>query len=189
MNVVNFALVGALLMLAGCAHGGLTPDDTATMPRNASGGPELNQDEAIGLAGWALKDPANTVGNPARAARAIAAEDWLAGQSTLYGGFGNYAPLGQPAWAALRQEARAAIGVAADARSQEVVDRLLALSDALAAGNAEAAKARLAAPLFSLGPDQTLRALSNLPALPDREWAFAELGRMAARGGGGGPGR
>lgn len=187
MNAANVALAGALL-LAACAQGGVSPDDTATMPLNAGGGPELNQDEAIGLAGWALKDPANTEGNPARAARALAAEDWLAGQTILYGGFANYAPAAEPSWAALRREARAAIGVAPDARSQEVVNRLLAASDALAAGNTVAAKAQLAAPVFSLGPDRTLQALARLPPLPGREWAFAELGRNVARGGGG-PGR
>jgi hypothetical protein len=186
-SVACLAVVAALA-LGGCAQGSFAPIDTATMPLNRDGGPELNQDQAIALAGWALKDPANTAGNPERAARAIAAEDWLAGQTTLSGNFGSYSPGTEPSWAELRRQARAAIGVAPNARSQDVVDRLLAVADALAAGQGDAAKAQLAAPVFSLGADATLRALSNLPPLPGRDWAFAELGRNASRGGGG-PGR
>jgi hypothetical protein len=174
------------LTLAACAQGGLTPTDTATMPLNASGGPELTQGEAIGLSSWALNDPASTAGNPERAARAIAAEDWLAGQTTLYGNFGSYAPIGEISWAQFRQQARAAIGVAPNAPSQEVVNRLLAAADRLAAGETDAAKAELAAPVFSLGPDATLRALTNLPRLPASEWAFVELSRNLDRSGGGG---
>jgi hypothetical protein len=187
MKPIHPAVAGALL-LVGCAQGSFAPVDTATMPRTASGAPELTQDQAIGLASWALGDPANTAGNPERAARAIAAEDWLAGQTTLYGNFGGYAPAGEPSWARFREQVRAAVGVAPDAPSQEVVDRLLAAADSLAAGNADAAKRELAAPVFALGPDATLRALTHLPSLPAREWAFAELGRNVNRGGGG-PGR
>jgi hypothetical protein len=184
MKFSILAVAGALA-LAGCAQGGLTPLDTATMPLNPSGGPKLNQNEAIALASWALKDPANTAGHPGWAARALAAEDWLAGQTQLYGNFGSYSPGGELSWAQFRQQARAAIGVAPGAPSQQVVDRLLATADALDAGHADAAKAQLAAPIFSLGPDGTLRALGNLPPLPGRDWAFAELDRNEDRSLGG----
>jgi hypothetical protein len=174
------AVAGALA-LAGCAKGWLTPSDTATMPPNLYGGPELSQDQAIALASWALKDPTNAADKPAIAARALAAEDWLAGQTMLYGNFGSYAPVGELSWAQLRQQARAAIGVAADAPSQAMVNRLLAAADALEAGHSDAAKAQLADPIFSLRPDATLQALSNLPKLPGRDWAFAELSRHEDR--------
>jgi hypothetical protein len=173
------------LVLASCTQGGIAPVDTATMPLNASGGPELSQGQAIGLVGWALADPANTTGNPALAARAIAAEDWLSGQTILYGSYGSYAPSGELSWAEFRQQARAAIGVAPNAPSQQVVNRLLAASDALAAGQTAAAKAQLATPIFTLGPEATLAALSHLPPLPGKEWAFAELNRYAFPSGGG----
>jgi hypothetical protein len=157
MWIRSLAVVAALAM-AGCSHGAPDPAGTAEMPLNPQGGPELSQDQAIALASWALKSPANTAGDPARAARAIAAEDWLAGQTTLYGNFQAYAPSGQPVWVALRGQARAAIGVAPHAPSQEVVNRLMATAEALSAG-------------------KTLRALTNLPALPGRESAFTELAR------------
>ena len=170
------------LALAGCAA--FPPDNTATMPLNADGGPRLSQDQAISLASWALKDPATTAGNPARAARALAAEDWLAGQTMLFGNFGSYSPGDELSWQQFRQQARAAIGVAPTAPSQEMVDRLLAVDAALKAGQPDAAKAQLAAPIFSLGPDRTLAALANLPKLPGRDWAFAELNRNEDRSSG-----
>jgi hypothetical protein len=179
----------AALLLAACSpQGGFAPDDTATMPLAATGGPALTQGDAIGLTGWAFIDPANTAGNPERGARAVAAEDWLAGQTMLYGNFGSYSPGGELSWAQFRQQVRAAVGVAPDARSQEVVDRLLATADALAKGDAVAAKAQLASPVFTLGPDATLQALGHLPRMPGAEWALAEL-RRNTNSGGGGPGR
>ncbi len=172
----RIALLAAVL-LAGCAGQTAWRTDTARMPLNAGGGPRLNESQAIALASWALRDPANTAGNPERAARAIAAEDWLAGQDMLTGQFGGYAPVDQAAWNAFRREVRAAIGVAPDAPSQLLIDRLFAAADALKAGQAEAAVAQLADPIFTLGPQRTLAALGNLPPLPDREWAFADLAR------------
>jgi hypothetical protein len=182
MKIKTLALGGALALalgLAGC--GAFRPYDTATMPLTPEGAPVLSQNDAIALSSWALKDPANTAGNPARAARAIAAEDWLAGQSILYGNFGTYAPGGELSWQQFRQQARAAIGVPPNAPSQELVNRLLAVDVALKAGQPEAAKAQLAAPIFTLGPDRTLAALANLPKLPGRDWAFAELNRNEDR--------
>jgi hypothetical protein len=185
MKFTVLAVAGALA-LAGCAQA-FAPTDTATMPLNAAGGQALTQDQAVGLASWALKDPANTAGKPAIAARALAAEDWLAGQNQLYGNFGSYAPVAEVSWGALRQQARAAIGVATTAPSQQVVDRLLATADALEAGRIDTAKTELSAPIFSLGPDATLQALTNLPKLPGRDWAFAELSRNQDRSNGNGP--
>jgi hypothetical protein len=187
---MKFIIVAAAMLgLAGCAQGDLSGANTASMPLNPSGGPELNQGQAISLAGWALANPANTAGKPGVAARALAAEDWLAGQTMLYGNFGSYAPGGELSWSTLRQQARAAIGVAPNAPSQEVVSRLLAASDALEAGNEAAAKAQLASPVFTLGPDRTLAALSSLPPLPGWGWAFAELNRNEDRSyGNGAPG-
>jgi hypothetical protein len=159
-------------LLAGCG-----PTDTARMPQNAAGGPVMNQNDAIALASWALKDPANTQGNPERAARAIAAEDWLAGQVLLTPDFGQYAPVNEVSWGTLRREVRAAIGVAPGTPSQVLIDHLIAAADALKANDINGAKAQLQPPAFTLGPDRTLAALGALPPFPDREWAFNELNR------------
>jgi hypothetical protein len=167
----------AAVLLGGCAGTGALQTDTAVMPLTPQGGPVMNQTEAIALASWALKDPANTAGNPERAARAIAAEDWLAGQSRLTGEFGLYAPVDEWSWGVLRRQVRAAIGVPANAPSQQVVDRLLAAADALKAGQTEAAMAQFTPPLFTLGPQRTLAALTNLPPLPGWARAFYDLDR------------
>jgi hypothetical protein len=180
MKITSLALIG-VLALGACAQMGDSGYNTAKMPLTAEGAPVLSQNDAIALSSWALKDPANTACDPARAARAIAAEDWLAGQSILYGNFDGYAPGGEYSWQQLRGQARAAIGVAPNAPSQELVNRLLAFDTAYKAGQTDAAKAQLAAPIFSLGPDQTLAALTSLPKLPGRDWAFAELSRNEDR--------
>ncbi len=174
MKIATMTLFAASL-LAGCANLGSLKTDTATMPLNQYGGPVLNQTEAIGLASWALKDPATTAGNPERAARAIAAEDWLAGQLRLTDEFGLYAPVNESAWVVFRRQTREAIGVPIAAPSQVLVDRLLATADALKAGQTTAAIAQLSDPIFTRGPQGTLEALGNLPPLPARERAFREL--------------
>lgn len=180
-NLVSLAAVlGLGLGLAGCANLD-SGYNTARMPLTPDGAPVLSQNDAISLSSWALKDPANTSGNPARAARALAAEDWLAGQSILYGGFGDWAPGGQYSWQVFRNQARAAIGVAPNAPSQEMVDRLLTVDKALKSGDKAAAKSALSSPIFTLGPDKTLDALANLPPLPGRDWAYAELARNEDR--------
>jgi hypothetical protein len=168
--------IGFLLSAAVAACGVIPADNTARMPLNQFGGPVLNQNQAIGLSSWALKNPATTRGNPELAARAIAAEDWLAGQDMLAGNFGSYQPVNEVPWGELRREVRGAIGVAPGAPSQVVVDRLLAASEALHAGDKAGAEAQLQSPVFSLGADGTLAALANLPPFPDRELAYADLG-------------
>jgi len=167
----------AAALLAGCGGTASLQTDTAVMPQNQYGGPVMNQTDAIALSSWALKDPATTAGNPELAARAIAAEDWLAGQSRLTGEFGLYGPVNESSWVIFRRQARNAIGVPYDAPSQVLVDSLLATADALKAGQTQAATAQLANPIFTKGPQATLAALANLPPLPGRTLAFADLSR------------
>lgn len=165
--------------LAGC--GVLPKNDTAAMPNNRFGGPVMNQNEAIALSAYALRYPQNTRGNPALAARAIAAEDWLAGQDLLTPDFGEYMPVAQVPWGEFRREVRASIGVAPGTPSQVVVDHLLAVSDALKSGDRAAAEAQLQPPAFTLGPQRTLQVLANLPAYQNWSWAYADLNRNENR--------
>jgi hypothetical protein len=174
MNMRSIALL-ATVLLAGCAGQNIWHNDTAQMPENPDGGPKMNESDAISFAGWALNNPANTAGNPAYAARAIAAEDWLAGQDMLSGQFGSWAPVNEVSWGVLRREVRASIGVRPDAPSQQVVDDLFNVAAALQAGHTDAAEKTLSDPIFTLGPQQTLAALTNLPPMHDHEWAFDDL--------------
>jgi hypothetical protein len=176
----SISILLAAALLAGCAGMGSLQTDTAVMPENKFGGPVMNQNDAIAEASWALKDPATTRGNPELAARAIAAEDWLAGQTQLTPDFGDYAPVNEAYWGEFRQQVRASVGIAPGAPSQTVVDALLATADALKSG-APNPGAALQPPSFTLGPDGTLKALANLPPFPARERAFVELGRHENR--------
>lgn len=170
---MRYVLVAATALLVGC--GVVTRDDTARMPNASTGGPIINENEAIALSGWALKDPAATRGNPERAARAIAAEDWLAGQSILYGHFDSYQPGGNYYWQHFRDEVRASVGIAPGTPSQVVVDKMLAAAHALKAGDTAAAAAQFESPDFTLGGQGTLAALSNLPSFPGYGAAYADL--------------
>jgi hypothetical protein len=162
----------AATVLAAC--GAQNTNDTAQMVLNKDGGPLLSENQSIALAGWALRDPAITHGKPELAARAIAAEDWLAGQWQLYGGFGNWAPLYDIYWIPFRQEVRASIGVAPGSPSQAVINALFATAAALEAKEPDPGKS-LQPPVFTLGPEGTLQALSNLPPYPALATAFAVL--------------
>jgi hypothetical protein len=170
------------LMLAGC--GVITQDNTARMPNASTGGPVLNENEAIALSGT-LKDPTALHGDPARAARAVAAEDWLAGQTILYGNYGDYQPGGSYYWQQFRDQVRGALGIAPTVPSQVVVNHMLAASDALKSGDSSAAEAQFQAPDFSLGGQGTVTALANLPLFPAYGAAFAELRRNNEREQGG----
>ena len=78
-----------------------------------------------------------------------------------------------------RPEVRAAIGVTPNARSQEVVDRLLAAASALNEHDTAGARMALTSPVFTLGPDATLAKLSDMPYLPKANWAIQEADREA----------
>lgn len=177
------ALCGSVI---GC--GLIQPNNTAEMPNNREGGPEFNEGQAIAYSSYALMTPAYTHGNPARGARTVATEDWLAGQTTLTNSFGSYAPGNEWDWAQLRTEVRAAIGVSPQASSQELVDRMLATYKALKAGDKAAAMTQLSSPIFTLGPDRTLAMLSNLPKFQYVEQSYAELRANEDREYGGGSG-
>jgi hypothetical protein len=181
MNVRGISVLAGLLASA-CAA--LPGADTARLPNSQFGAPVMTQNEVIALSSWALKDPATTRGNPERAARAIAAEDWLAGQTMLTPDFGQYQPGNEVSWYELRSQARGAIGVAPGTPSQVVVNQLFAAADALKAGDPAAAAAQLQPPAFTLGGDGTLAALGNLPPLPGWGRAYYELDRNENRSGG-----
>src|SRR3978361_2577852 len=65
--------------LAGCATLPATPQ-TPYLPPSVFGVYEDNATGAINLASWAFASPANTRGNPAEAARAVIALEYLPGE-------------------------------------------------------------------------------------------------------------
>ncbi len=165
----------AFLCAALSACGSYNPPDTARMPMTPQGALVINESDAIDLVEYQLGRPDSTHGNLELAARAVAAEDWLAGQTGLNGDYGNYAPAVRVPWVQFRQEVRAAIGVAPGTPSQTVVDRLLIAAAALKRGDRPTAVAQLQPPAFTLGGEATLAALDRLPAFAGYGPATSEL--------------
>jgi hypothetical protein len=144
--------------------------DSARMPGVAIGGaPIISPEGAVQLASYALGSPSRTRNNPVEAARAVASVDYLAGDFYANPHWDGMSPLVKQQMLIGRQEARAALGIAPDARSQDVVDGLIAASNAV--GNPAAVRTALSSPVFTRGPDATLLALNNLPYLPSANWA------------------
>lgn len=163
--------LAALLLLAAaplaCAP---TPlPDSARMPLSGGTTPIISPEGAVQLASYALGSPSRTRDDPVEAARAVASVDYLAGDFYANPHWVAISPLVKQRMLVGRQQARAAVGIAPDASSQEVVDRLIQVSNTV--GNPELLQAALASPVFTLGPDRTLAALNNLPYLPDANWA------------------
>ncbi len=167
----------ALCLLAGAltACGVATTPDTATMPLTNAGTPIMSDQGAIGLSSYVLGVPSRYVGHPVDAARALAGIEYLAG--ALYS---NPRWVGIPAQTKQltlqgRYEIRQLLAVPPDARSQWVVDGLIAASNALAGQDLAAAEKALPPNVFGLGPQRTIALLSNLPPLPAANVAAQDL--------------
>ena len=134
----------------------------AAVPPGAFG--DGDQDiAAANLAQYDFADTGRVYGKPGDAARAAAAVEYLAGE--LNNG---------TRWPALsadtkqqlldsRIAVRHALGLAPDARSQAVVNALLATAAAINSGDEATIRAALSAPAFTLLPAQTLDRLDDLP--------------------------
>ncbi len=161
----RYAGLALVLGLAGCGHGVTTSEvDRAIMPQVA-GVPVLSPEGAVGYAAYSLGHRSTTVGQPANSALALAAVDYLAGD--FYTNFHWFAVPGQDKVMMMlgRGEMRTALGIAPFATSQQVVNGLVAASEAYRANDPVAVAAALPPNVFTLGPDGTTRVLSNLPTL------------------------
>lgn len=159
------------LVAAGCApsqppptlpgpgsRGAVTPDPITTARQNAA---------------EYFRNP--QAGQPARAARAIADIEFLAGAVPAD-------PLWQTAsgnaltlLSQSRNEARRALGVPASAQSQAVIDGLMAAAAALDANDRAAVARALPRSVFTAGPQQTVRRLSQPPRVPSASGALGAL--------------
>ena len=152
----------AAVLAAAC---GLLPD-TANVPAAALGAHGDVDTAAANIAAWDFADPGRTHGNPAEAARAVIALEYLAGVVSGSPRYLAASPLVQRQMLDDRQALRRVLGVAPDTRSQEVVDAMMAVEAASTAGDVAAERRALSGPAFTLGPDGTLRQLrrSSAPA-------------------------
>jgi hypothetical protein len=167
-------VITPLLILTACLAACATlpgTQRTPFLPAGVYGIYEDNDIGAINQSAWAFASPANTRDNPAEAARAVVALEFLSGELKE-----NPRWIGMDAAVKLRMgrardELRRVLGIRPDAPPQLVVNTLLALGLDLQTGNQPAAMQVLASPIFTQPPERTLQLLSNLPYVQEANLA------------------
>jgi hypothetical protein len=167
------------LMLLAFALGGCATvpaaQRTAYLPPGVFGVYQDNDTGAINLAAWAFASPANTRGNPAEAARAVIALEYLPAELTANPRWVGMDGLVKRRLAIARDEMRGVLGIRPDAPSQLVVNAMLALFVDLQAGDRAATTQVLASGLFTFPPEQTLQVLSDLPYMQTANLATSRV--------------
>lgn len=165
------------ILLAGCAT--RPPADVSVMPHDAYGQPAMTDNWALQMAAYNLQQPSHARGNPAAAARTLAAVEYLAGALQWNATWPAISILTKEEMRQGRQEIRQYLGIPLNAPSQPVLDALLTVADALDRNDQARTHAVLGNPLFTLGPDATLARLANLPYLPRANHAAQDAEREA----------
>jgi hypothetical protein len=160
---MNRWIVPMLACLALGACGSLKPVDFARMPQGTYGPGVDVDDGAIDTAVRALDGISPRPTDPARLALALASVDYLAGEYASGGRWGMLDAMVQVKMQQGADEIRRTLAVAPGAKSQQVVDSLLAFSHA---AGPEAQLAALSNPIYTLGAQATLNRLKALPPLP-----------------------
>lgn len=150
------------LVLGGCATLPAT-QDTPYLPPGVFGVYQDNDTGAINTAAWAFASPTNTRGNPAEAARAIIALEYLPGELTENPRWVGMDSLVKRRLGIARKDVRVVLGIRPEAPPQFVVNAMLALFIDLQVGDRAAVTQVLSSGLFIYPADQTLRILSDLP--------------------------
>lgn len=162
---MRLVILGLAAALAGCGNFQPYVPDTARLGTGGIGTGFDPDVTAANQAAWAFADSGRTYGRPVEAARAAASLDYLAGQIYTSPRWSNVSAITKDQLLEGRSELRAALGVAPNATSQQVVDSLISAGNALAAGDRDAAARTLGAPVFPAGAQRTLAVLSNMPYL------------------------
>jgi hypothetical protein len=146
--------------LAGCAHRDLPPD-TAVMSPAALG---TNGDVDVRALDIAAFDFAHAiVGDPARAAIAIATLDYMGGELNSSPRWIDMDPLTRLQMLDWRKKMRAQIGISETAPAQAVVDTMLGLGQAYRTNDQAAVQKLLASPIFIVPPSVVAERLNNVP--------------------------
>ncbi len=162
------AALGLLALMAGalaaCAIHPTAPPDTAVMPGAALG---TNGDVDVRALDIAAFDFAHAiVGDPAKAALAIACLDYMGGELNSSPRWIGVDPLTRLQMLDWRKQMRVEIGISATASSQSVVDTMLALAQAYRSNDQAAVQKLLAGPIFTVPPSVVAERLSNVPYNP-----------------------
>jgi hypothetical protein len=183
MRIESLALVAGLTFgLAACGLHPVIPD-AARVAQGTFGGMDDDM-AAANQAQWAFADTSRTYGRPVEAARAAASLDYLAGAIYNSQRFFNVSPLTKEQLLQGRQELRTALNIAPTATSQQVVDSLVAVGNALAVGDQTSAMKFLENPIYLAGPQRTAAILSNMPYLHIANVATMKLGNEMYNEGG-----
>ncbi len=142
----------------------LAPADTARMPPGVFEGTDPDV-PAVQYAAYAFASSSRTYGNPAAGAQAVLALDYIAGQINSDPRWTNISTGTKVQLLDAREQARAALGIAPNAPSQQVVDSLVAVRNDLRANDQAGAQAAVTNPAFTKTPAETLQLLANLPYL------------------------
>jgi len=113
-----------------------------------------------------LANPRRMTGQPWEVARLVQQLEFLAVELPNGPRWNVLLPMGQIAVPAARREWRAAFGIAADARAQEVIDSLTELRASFAPRSPVVSAETLRPPIFTPGGQETLNRFVNPPALP-----------------------
>jgi hypothetical protein len=171
----------AILLLAVAALSACTPPppSTATLPRELGapgGGGDPTLDVLQRLNGYFLRPPP---GDPAAAALAFAQLEWLAVTLPSNPMFLGGAAAGAGQAVVARNQARAALGIAAGAQPQAVIDGLAGAAEALPRNDRAAVAAALPPAIFTLGAEATVGRLAEPPRVPAARAALAAIGSGA----------
>lgn len=169
MKIASPLLLLALIT-AGCT-GTLRVDDSAMPAGTFPPGADIDT-AALYEAGLALGGSLPPPVSPQGWARAFADIEYVSGAYNTHTRWLGIEGSAQAQILIARQEIRDAVGIPAAARSQDVLNALLAVS---AAPDVAAAKTVMANPVFSLGPDQTMERFQHVPAFFTTPAAIAHL--------------
>ena len=163
MQSLRLILIATSLVgLAACAHVDPAPS-TAVMPPGALGS---NGDPDVRSLDVAAYSFGRVMRNPAEAADAIAALDYIGGELNTSPRWIGMEPLTRAQMLQARETLRSYIGISQAAPSQAVVDTMLALSQAYRAADTAAVQRLLANPIFIAPPAAVEAHLAYIPLMP-----------------------
>lgn len=177
MTAPRIALM-ACLFLAACANAPFV--DTPVLPADTFANypgvlaPMTIDESALYDAGIVLGNNGPRPVDPARAAHAVASIEYLAGAMNTGPYWIGVDPLAAQLMILSRQEIRQALGAAPNARSQDVVNVMLAASRAQSPAGMAAA---LNSPVFPQGGQATYERLAALDQLPITRRAIPQASR------------
>jgi hypothetical protein len=156
-------LATALAGLVACAHTA-PPPSTAVMPPGALGTNGDIDVRSLNVAAYAFGRTIRN--NPAEAANAVAALDYLGGELNTNPRWIGTDSLTRLQMLQARGTVRSTIGISQTASSQSVVDTMLALAQAYQSDDQAGVQRLLASPIFILPPAEVQAHLDDLPRMP-----------------------